>query len=116
MQSYQLYIRVKTPIVIIVGKLGECHFPKGNYIYTGSAKRNIDSRVKRHLSKNKKLRWHIDYLLNNPNVIVEDVKLFSISECELNQSTTGRILIPKFGATDCKQKCMSHLKYVSKNE
>ena len=43
--------------------LSEFLLKKGIYIYTGSAKKNIDSRIKRHLSNSKKLHWHIDYLL-----------------------------------------------------
>ena len=65
MQSYQLYIFLNEDVRVQIGKLGVFRFPKGNYIYTGSAKRNIEKRIERHLSSNKKLHWHIDYLLEN---------------------------------------------------
>ena len=61
MQSYQLYIFLKKVVRIQVGKLGLFSFPKGSYIYAGSAKRNIEQRIERHLSSNKNLHWHINY-------------------------------------------------------
>ena len=74
MQSYQLLIKVTKDIDLKVGKLGRFIFPVGSYVYTGSAKTNIDKRIERHLSKEKKLHWHIDYLLNNDAVKIIDIK------------------------------------------
>ena len=73
MQSYQLFINVTKEINLKVGKLGRFIFPTGTYVYTGSAKKNIDKRIERHLSKKKKLHWHIDYLLNNDAVQIIDI-------------------------------------------
>ena len=53
MQSYQLFINVTKEINLQVGKLGKFIFPVGSYVYTGSAKKNIDKRIERHLSKKK---------------------------------------------------------------
>ena len=50
MQSYQLHIHISDNIEIQIGKLGKFTFPMVNYIYTGSAKKNIDERIKRHQS------------------------------------------------------------------
>lgn len=41
---------------------------KGTYVYIGSAMNNIEKRVTRHLSKKKKMHWHIDYLLEKASV------------------------------------------------
>ena len=112
MVSYQLLIRLSKATEIQVGKLGQFHFPKGSYIYTGSAKKNIEARIKRHQSKNKKLRWHIDYLLNSPHAHVTDTKMFNTKECDINQQTNGKIIVSRFGASDCKNGCGSHLKYI----
>lgn len=49
-QSYQLHIRVKKRVRVTVGTLGSFSFAAGLYVYTGSARRNIASRVHRHLS------------------------------------------------------------------
>ena len=109
--TYQLHILIKKPVQVKIGKLGTFDFPVGKYIYTGSAKRNIEARIKRHLVKSKKLRWHIDYLLNAPYVTVEEVKKFKASECQMNQKIKGAIVVKKFGASDCIAGCGSHLKY-----
>ena len=53
MQSYQLFIKVRKDINLKVGKLGRFTFPFGSYVYTGSAKTNINKRIERHLSKKK---------------------------------------------------------------
>lgn len=47
----------------------------GFYIYVGSARgiRGLYSRIKRHLSRDKKLFWHIDYLLINKHVMVKEI-------------------------------------------
>lgn len=115
MKSYQLYIQLHKAARIKIGKLGVFRFPAGCYIYTGSAKRNMHARIRRHLTKSKKLKWHIDYLLSNPSAKVMQVKLFDEEECGLNQRTSGQLLIPGFGASDCKHHCGSHLKYIGLN-
>ena len=98
--TYQLYILVNKDLNLQIRKLGQFHFPAGQYIYTGSAKKNMQSRIKRHRSKDKKCRWHIDYLLVNPHTEVTQVNYSTRPECELNQSTDGEILIKHFGASD----------------
>ena len=111
--TYQLFIELKNETTLMVGKLGEFYFPAGLYIYTGSAKKNFEARIQRHLSQDKKLRWHIDYLLNSPQAFVVSVERFVESECKINQLTDGQILIEKVGATDCHAACISHLKYIT---
>jgi Uri superfamily endonuclease len=111
-QTYQLYIQLKRNVRITVGKLGTFDFPAGNYIYTGSAKHNLTARIRRHLSKEKKLRWHIDYLLTNPACSITRVETFTTSECRLNQKSAGEVIVPHFGASDCKAGCRSHLKFI----
>ena len=110
MQSYQLLIKVTKDIDLKVGKLGRFIFPVGSYVYTGSAKTNIDKRIERHLSKEKKLHWHIDYLLNNDAVKIIDIKKSEMIECSLNKKTKGTIIIDGFGSSDCNLSCKSHLK------
>ena len=111
MHTYQLYIKLDKTIKLQIGKLGKFTFPKGDYIYTGSAKKNINTRIKRHFSKNKKNHWHIDYLFENKHVKISKFLKSTSSECILNQSTIGETLIKGFGSSDCKQNCKSHLKF-----
>ena len=86
-------------------------FPIGSYVYTGSAKKNIDKRIERHLSKKKNLHWHIDYLLNSDAVKIIDTKKSEMTECVLNKKTNGTIIIHGFGSSDCNLNCKSHLKF-----
>ena len=111
--SYQLHIRITQPLHIPIGALGYQHFPAGRYIYTGSARRAMQQRILRHLRHDKPLRWHIDYLLRHPACIVTRVCRFEHNECRLNQATQGKIMVPGFGASDCKNGCKAHLLYVA---
>ena len=111
MRSYQLFIIVTKEIELKVGKLGKFIFPIGSYVYTGSAKKNIDKRIERHLSKKKNLHWHIDYLLNNDALQIIDTKKSQMTECNLNKKTKGTIIIDGFGSSDCNLSCKSHLKF-----
>jgi Uri superfamily endonuclease len=132
---YTLIIHLPAKICIKVGSLGEKQFPKGYYAYTGSAlgsgASSLRKRVARHLQKKKnksekrfvlqKLRWHIDFLLANEDVRLEAVIAASTSqkkECQVNKHIKTRcdakVLAPRFGASDCKQKCVSHLLYLGK--
>ena len=114
MKSYQLFINVPKEIDLIIGKLGIYLFPVGSYVYAGSAKKNINKRIERHLSKKKKLHWHIDYLLNNDAAQIIDIKKSEMIECSLNKKTNGTIIIKGFGSSDCNLCCGSHLKYLGK--
>ena len=110
-RSYQLVIRVEGALRCTIGRLGTFAFPAGGYVYTGSAKRGLEARVARHLRHDKTLRWHIDYLLAAPGVCVIEVRRSPREECELHRSTRGTIVVPGFGASDCRQRCGAHLKY-----
>lgn len=110
--SYQLLVVVTTPLHLAIGRLGEFDFPPGRYVYTGSAKRNLEARVARHLRPVKALRWHIDYLLNSRAASVVEVVRSRRSECGLNRAVRGRVLCVGFGASDCRAGCGAHLKHL----
>ena len=110
--TYQLHIRLSSSITIQIGALGSFRFPPGRYLYTGSARRNIEARIRRHCSDRKKLHWHIDYLLHHPAASVVSVTRSRTPECELNQGVTGEVPVPGFGASDCSNGCTSHLKLI----
>ncbi len=110
-----MFISISNDIEISVGKLGLLKFTGGEYIYTGSAMKNLIQRVERHKRKEKKIKWHIDYLLANAFVSISEVKIkYSIikEECKINQESIqfydAEIPVKKFGSSDCK-KCQSHL-------
>jgi Uri superfamily endonuclease len=111
-RTYQLHIRLSQPVRLQIGRLGEFDFPAGVYVYTGSAKRNFEARIARHMRRDKALRWHIDYLLNTVEAWVTRVVRTERDECTLNQATRGVVLVPGFGSSDCRNGCGSHLKYL----
>jgi Uri superfamily endonuclease len=114
-RTYQLRIHVAQALRLNIGALGEFAFPAGCYVYTGSAQRNFEARIARHLRDAKKIRWHIDYLLTAPGVTVTQVIRSDADECPLNQATPGDLPVPGFGASDCRAGCGSHLKYLGDN-
>jgi Uri superfamily endonuclease len=94
-------------------------FKKGDYIYIGSAKGCLESRLKRHLRKEKKLFWHIDYLLERKKVKISQIWVIPKSiECEtagiFNKELTCEIVKKGFGSSDCK--CTTHLFYLKNKE
>ena len=92
-----------------IGALGTFLFRKGNYVYIGSAKKNIKSRVERHYRTDKPNRWHLDYF--RPYCTITKIETFdgSIGECALAASfrKDGTIPVKNFGSSDCK--CGGHL-------
>ena len=110
--TYQLLIYLSESLHIGIAKKGKFRFPKGYYIYTGSAKNGVQARVERHLREEKKHFWHIDYLLDHASI--KKIFLFPydrIDECSLSQKmlkrSKAKVIVPKFGASDCD--CPSHL-------
>lgn len=111
---YNLIIKLSNSKKIRAGRLGTFIFPKGFYVYTGSAQNNLEKRINRHLSNCKKFHWHIDYLLSYAKIIkvfryVGDKK----DECKLNQlisrNDSAHHLVNRFGSSDCN--CFTHLYY-----
>ena len=108
---YCLTIHLKNAKKIKVGKLGMINFKKGYYVYIGSAMNSLESRINRHLRDEKKLHWHIDYLLKESEI--EEI-IFNEStekiECELSRYISNNAkAIKNFGCSDCD--CESHLYY-----
>ncbi len=108
--SYQLIIDIRETIEVEVGRLGAFVFPAGRYVYTGSARRGLQQRLERHRRRNKKAQWHIDYLLQRQEAQIVDVRTFAEEECLINSRQEGCVIVPGFGASDCRSGCKSHLK------
>lgn len=111
--TYCLLINLTNDSKIKVGKLGELYFKKGGYVYVGSALNSLEGRIKRHLSNDKKLHWHVDYLLSHRDSKIVDV-IYTVNlkkmECELAQLIADNgVGVDNFGCSDCK--CQFHLFY-----
>lgn len=116
--TYCLIIEVKKKSALTVGRLGQVEFKPGFYIYVGSALNSLESRVKRHLSSEKKLHWHVDYLLVDSNSDIKEV-IYSVGkekiECSLASLISDKSSpVDRFGCSDCK--CGSHLFYFEEYE
>ena len=105
-----MIIHSKIKQKIKIGKIGPINFKKGYYVYIGSAMNSLESRIRRHLSDEKKLHWHIDYLLEKSEITDIIYNENKKVECELSQyiaqKTDG---VKDFGCSDCE--CESHLYY-----
>ena len=117
--TYILVINVSEDLKIRVGKLGEVAFKKGDYLYIGSAKGCLDARLRRHLKKDKKSFWHIDYLLKNRRTQISKIWVILESiECEIAEvfcrNPITEIVRKGFGSSDCK--CVTHLFYIKDKE
>lgn len=108
---YAVHLQLEHEQSITIGKLGTFHFERGTYIYVGSAKRAILSRLERHKKMDKTKKWHIDYL--RPYCKITKIITYedTIGECglaeKLRKSLEGFLPIKGFGASDCR--CPSHL-------
>lgn len=113
--AYILIIRLDRERTIRVGKR-RINFRKGFYCYVGSAMNSIEKRIERHKRKNKKMHWHIDYLLKHSRIV--GVKMFKSrtrNECRISKQIAKKAdrSVDGFGCSDCK--CKSHLHYFRKN-
>ncbi len=101
---------------IEVGALPLRHFRKGYYCYVGSAKGpgGIEARIERHMRENKRIRWHIDYLLEYAKI---EGAYFSaeMEEIDIARRFSERFRgVPGFGASDSPLD--SHLFFGEKGE
>ncbi len=96
-------------------------FNDGYYYYVGSAQKNLKSRIDRHLKREKKLHWHIDYITTIRTNKISNIYYFfnrgKNFECSLVQdllkNTSLYTPVNDFGNSDCSI-CDSHLLYKEK--
>jgi len=106
-----LVIRVNEDTGANVGALGKLIFKKGLYAYIGSAQKYLEQRIARHLRKEKRKFWHIDYLLDTNTVKI--VKVFHKEADKIQECAIAKLIGQKgapvhgFGSSDCN--CRSHL-------
>jgi Uri superfamily endonuclease len=114
--SYIILLELKKDEKIKIGRLGSVFFNKGIYTYVGSALNGLEQRIKRHLIENKKMHWHIDFLLKSgeiKKIFYKEDKLRK--ECVIaDKLSKGLEPILGFGCSDCK--CRSHLFFGKKND
>lgn len=112
--TYILLAKLAEPQKIKPGKLPETEYKKGTYLYVGRAQTGLRARIKRHIRSQKKLFWHIDYLLQKAKIVDIWIRQNYFGECNTadkirNFKPTGAKAIQGFGSSDCR--CLSHLFY-----
>jgi len=115
---YVLIVRLRGDADINIGALGSQHFPKGLYWYVGSAQTALEKRISRHLRREKRKFWHIDYLLDNRAAEVEKIlfkEAAKTEECTIadEMGQVNRAIVG-FGCSDCS--CKSHLFYIEQRD
>lgn len=140
---YNLLIRLEKDCLLKVGMLGTFRFPKGYYVYTGSAQNNMEKRIARHLAiaecgirnaesqkenifvphsairtpHSPKMHWHIDYLLKAAKAL-KVVKYAGLKrdECRINRAIGKHpdAKIVARGFGSSDCRCKTHLYFFSK--
>jgi sugar fermentation stimulation protein A len=109
------------PFKVMIGRLGQAQIEKGLCLYTGSALgrggSSIEKRVSRHYRKNKRIKWHVDFLTVRPEIVVKMAVCLESSErfeCRISQLIISKLhakpLVLRAGATDCS--CDGHLLFL----
>ncbi|MCP8309838.1 MAG: DUF123 domain-containing protein [archaeon] len=99
--------------------MGSLKFEKGWYAYTGSAlgPAGLIGRIQRHVKKDKRCFWHIDYLLNSKYSSIKAI-IYANTDKRYECNVIREIAIMNtkpvkgFGVSDCKEECKSHLYYM----
>lgn len=121
--TYALHLNLPAAVTLKIGKMGVFSFPRGDYVYLGSAfgPGGLRARLGRHLRGRGKLHWHIDCLRAVASIVGfhfaqhrrDSTHAGLPLECRWSQaiSTLGgsRFLVPGFGASDCRGGCSAHL-------
>ena len=114
--SYALLMNLREDEKIRIGSLGKIEFPKGYYVYVGSAMNGIEGRVNRHLRNRKKVHWHIDFFLKKAEISsVYYLESKNRMECNIANKFSRKFEgVPNFGSSDCQ--CEGHLFYGEQRE
>ena len=116
--TYAITMQLAKSAEITVGKLGTFNFKPGYYTYIGSAfgPGGLKARIGRHLKKDKKLKWHIDYLREYTEIVdIRFAETANNEECQWAAKLADNgssCPIKGFGSSDCR--CLSHLVYFEK--
>lgn len=116
--SYVLALDLAGDTRLTVGRLGTFEFPAGRYLYFGSALNGLEGRVRRHLRRDKKLHWHVDYLSAAANIAevwwAESGERLECRWAAAALKEGGEAIARGFGSSDCR--CATHLLYIGSAE
>ena len=106
------------PFNVKIGKVGQAQIRNALYLYTGSALgrggASLEKRVSRHYRKDKRTRWHVDYLTVRAEITIKNVVCLESPrrfECKISQLIISELdakpILLHAGSTDCN--CDGHL-------
>ncbi len=114
--AYLLQFRLEEPLELDAGRLGRVLLPAGWLAYVGSAMGpgGLRRRLERHLRRDKRLHWHIDYLTTVCTPVAWESE---VGEERRECAWVRRLLAlpgttvpaPGFGSSDCREGCPAHL-------
>ena len=114
--NYILVLKLEKSTEQLIPKFGKIKIFAGYFFYCGSAHGSggVKSRIKRHLEKESKRFWHIDYIKNHMQLIEVWIQTnLENEECKychfLANQIQAKTPIIGFGSSDCKNRCKSHL-------
>jgi Uri superfamily endonuclease len=116
---YLLLVHLASQAELRIGPLGAKRLPQGLYAYVGSAQSGLEARIRRHLSANKKMFWHVDRFLKLPQAEVVAVH-YRETDRKSIECSTARLLaahhepVAGFGSSDCR--CRAHLFRISEED
>jgi len=117
--SYAIIFHLTSHKNLRIGKLGEFLFPRGYYVYVGSAfgSGGLKSRIYHHLKLSTKPHWHVDYFRKKAAPVEVWVSEYKERQehrwaLVLNRLKGAAIPSPGFGSSDCK--CLTHLYHFEK--
>ena len=116
--SYLLLIHLPARL-LLRGRFAGVALAAGWHVYAGSARGpgGLRARLKRHLTRQKRPRWHVDQLTTAAAALLalpfSDVEAIPApTECMLTQTLLASGLfttpVPGFGSSDCRS-CPAHL-------
>jgi Uri superfamily endonuclease len=114
--TYILLLELGKTQKIKPGRLGQAAYEKGTYAYVGRASIGLKARIRRHIRSEKKLFWHIDYLLQKAKLKEIWIREDFFDECGTASKLRHSLPLPSFvhkgfGSSDCR--CRGHLLHIS---
>jgi len=113
--TYVLVLKLESD-AIVKTKGRNFSIEKGYYVYVGSAINGLFQRIQRHLKREKKKHWHIDFLLDTAKVIAVIVvpSEHPLEKRIASVFTKTFLGVSGFGASDSKSS--SHLFKIAKED
>jgi len=111
--AYVLFIELEGVLALRQTSLGSRTLAPGRYAYCGSAygPGGLKARLRRHLRREKALRWHVDHLTGAGRIFAlglapggRECALFE----DLSRLPGAEVPLAGFGSSDCAS-CPAHL-------